>query len=77
MGKFLTRRDVAREYPIKFSTLAHLACRGKGPAYAIIGKRAIYTREDIENWLESKRTTPSKSYRTSKGRGRPRKSGTQ
>lgn len=73
MGKFLTRRDVAREYPITFSSLAHLACSGAGPAYALIGKRAVYARADVEEWLSSQLVRPIQTETAKAGRGRPRK----
>ena len=73
--KYLTRREVARQYPISFSHLAHLACEGRGPRYAVIGRRAIYLRQDIEDWLSSKMIEPS-SIRPKRRRGRPLKSET-
>ena len=75
--KYLTRRQVALEYPIRFSTLAHLASRGAGPAYAVIGKRAVYLRQDIEEWLESKKMAPIKNRLQQRKRGRPRKGPSQ
>lgn len=71
--KYLTRREVARQYPISFSHLAHLACEGRGPRYAVIGRRAIYLRQDIEDWLSSKMIEPS-SNAPKRRRGRPLKS---
>ncbi|WP_417452448.1 MULTISPECIES: helix-turn-helix transcriptional regulator [Kiloniella] len=69
-SKYLTRKEVPNRYPVKFTTLAQLACRGAGPAYAIIGKSAVYRVDDIEAWLEDQVIDPGKGKR-----GRPRKRG--
>ena len=58
MTRYLTRRQVASEYPISYSTLAHMAMNGEGPPYAIIGKKAVYARRDIERWIIGLRRDP-------------------
>ena len=52
MPRYLTRREVAEEYPISYSSLAHMAMRGEGPPYSRIGKRAIYKTLDVDRWIE-------------------------
>ena len=71
MPRYLTRRELSEEYPISYSTLAHMAMEGKGPPYSRIGKKAIYKVMDVERWIERHRinTTVDMPHR----RGRPRK----
>lgn len=57
-SKYLTRREVEREYPVKAWHLAHVASEKRGPRYAIVGKEAVYTRNDIEAYIESLMTDP-------------------
>lgn len=59
-SKYLTRQQVEKEYPIKAWTLAHLASQKRGPRYAIVGKNAVYTRNDIEAYIESLMIEPSR-----------------
>jgi hypothetical protein len=72
MKVYLTRREVSQQFPISFSHLAHLACQGRGPRYAIIGRNAIYRREDLENWIAGRMIEPV-APEQSRGRGRPKK----
>ena len=53
MRQYLTRREVAREYPISYSALAHLAMEGRGPPYSLIGRKAVYDALKVERWIES------------------------
>ena len=70
MSQYLTRREVAEEYPISYSTLAHLAMEGKGPPYLRIGKKAIYRVVDVERWIEGHQINSSVDM--PHRRGRPR-----
>ncbi len=71
MHRYLTRREISEEYPISYSTLAHMAMEGKGPPYSRIGKKAIYKVMEVERWIERHRinTTVDMPHR----KGRPRK----
>lgn len=56
-GTYLTRRQAAEELratglPITESSLACLATTGRGPAYALINGRALYTRAGLAAWLQ-------------------------
>lgn len=51
---FLTRQG----YPTAKGTLQKLACVGGGPIYRKFGNRALYTREDLLAWAESRLTAP-------------------
>lgn len=53
MRRYLTRREVADQYPISYSTLAHLAMEGKGPPYSRIGRRVIYEDAAVDRWIQS------------------------
>ena len=65
--KLLTRRETAN-YLIgvgissSHSTLARLAIKGIGPKYTIIGGRAYYTTEWIDDWVESQLIPHQGSY---------------
>ncbi len=52
MRRYLTRREVADEYPISYSTLAHLAMKGKGPPYSRIGRSVIYENAAVQRWIQ-------------------------
>lgn len=53
MKKYLTRREVAKHYPISTSKLAQLAMKGEGPRYYKPFNRAFYTVADLEDWFEA------------------------
>ena len=53
MPEFLTRKEVAAQYPISYNTLAYLASRGEGPRYMLIGKNSVYMRSDVEAYFSS------------------------
>jgi hypothetical protein len=57
-SKYITRQEVEKEYPIKAWHLAHLASQKRGPRYAIVGKNAVYTRDDIEAYIDSLMVDP-------------------
>jgi predicted DNA-binding transcriptional regulator AlpA len=72
MTSYITRKQVAQNYPISFSTLAHMASDGRGPKYRIVGKSAIYRIDEIEFWLEQQ-VVEFSPRRENRKRGRPRK----
>ena len=60
---FLDRREAAdyltaRGLRISKNTLQKWATTGGGPAYRRFGLRAVYTREDLDNWANDKLTAP-------------------
>ncbi len=67
MTQYLTRRQVADQYPIGFSTLAKLAMGECGPPYLKRGRSVVYRRDQFEAWLDSH------LHRKARKRGRPRK----
>lgn len=46
--RYLTRKDIALEYGISISTLAHWPRDGRGPPYSRPGRAAQYAREDVD-----------------------------
>lgn len=64
--KYLDRREAA-EYlsarGLRFShnTLSKLATVGGGPSYRKFGVRVVYTREDLDAWIEHKLSPPRAS----------------
>jgi len=72
MSKYLTRKQVAEQYPINFSNLAHMVSQGRGIRYKIVGKNAIYRRDDVETWFDTDVIEPITTKLPSK-RGRPKK----
>ena len=61
--KYLTRAEsadytTARGLPTTKGNLAKLACTGGGPAYRLFGNKALYTKEDLIDWAESRLSDP-------------------
>jgi len=56
---YIRRADAAayvreKGLPCTTSTLAKFASLGGGPAYAKFGHVVVYTREDLDAWIESR-----------------------
>ena len=49
--KPLLRREAAKYLGLSLSGLAHMASRGAGPRYSMEGKRAVYTKSDLDAWI--------------------------
>lgn len=59
LEKLLTRKQAAMWLQDRIqcgsnSWLARLAVVGSGPAYAIVGKKALYRPSDLETWVEER-----------------------
>ena len=50
-SRFLTSREVAREYPWSEKTLRHWRSRNVGPRYIKTEGRVFYRREDVERYI--------------------------
>jgi predicted DNA-binding transcriptional regulator AlpA len=48
--------DAARFVGLSASTLAKLRLTGNGPVYCKLGRRVVYRRVDLEQWLQSRTT---------------------
>jgi len=81
MKNYLTRKEISEQFPISISALAHYASQGKGPKFRIIGGKAVYLRDEFEDWIEdylidlNQRKRQFVAMRMAKKavRGRPRK----
>jgi len=64
---YLRRADAARYVrerwgaPCSPSWLAKLAVTGGGPRFRKIGRFPVYTRADLDQWIEGRITTPRHS----------------
>jgi excisionase family DNA binding protein len=52
----LTVGEAAKMLGLAPSTLAKLRLNGNGPTYCKLGRRVVYRRVDLEEWLESRTT---------------------
>jgi len=48
--------EAAKMVGLAPSTLAKLRLNGNGPVYCKLGRRVVYRRADLEQWLESRKT---------------------
>lgn len=53
MNELLTIADVNRQYPIPLGTLRYWRHRGTGPRSFKLGRRVMYRRADVDNWIEA------------------------
>jgi len=53
------------------ASLATMASRGNGPFYRTFGRRAVYRREDLVVWVESRLSTPRRSTAEADVHSRP------
>ncbi|BCO32881.1 hypothetical protein TspCOW1_29840 [Thiohalobacter sp. COW1] len=65
-SRFLTREQSAqyltdRGLPVSRNTLQKWATTGGGPRYRRFGNRAVYTVEDLNEWVEEKLSPPRSS----------------
>lgn len=63
---FYSRTEAARilnERGLKVaaSTLQKMATTGGGPRYQIFGNKAVYTDQDLEEWIAAKLSKPRRS----------------
>ena len=57
--KLLAPKDVEREFGIHRKMLAEWRSEGIGPTYTTLGRRILYERSVIENYIVSKRIKTS------------------
>ena len=50
----LTACEAAKVLGLAPSTLAKLRLSGNGPVYCKLGRRVVYRREDLAEWLETR-----------------------
>lgn len=49
---YLTRREVAVRICYSPAQVAHMAARGEGPRFVILGKRAMTPPSEVTRWLQ-------------------------
>jgi hypothetical protein len=64
--RYLSRAESAeylknRGLPTAKTTLQKYATTGGGPVYRRFGNRAVYTADDLNNWIEEKLSPPLSS----------------
>ena len=52
--KVVPARAAAKLVGLSESTLAKMRLNGNGPTYCKLGRRVVYRRADLEQWLESR-----------------------
>lgn len=55
--KWLRAAPAAAYVGLTASTMAKMRCRGDGPMFTRAGRVILYSREDLEAWLISRRVT--------------------
>ena len=56
--RWLLRKDAAKYLGLSLSTLAHMACEGRGPRYSRPGKHTRYRKSDLDAWAQSQVVEP-------------------
>ena len=64
--KYLTRAEAAdylssAGFPTAKSSLQKFAVHGGGPVYRVFGRNALYTRADLDAWVEGRISQPRRS----------------
>jgi len=71
-------RKRARDYlleqgvPIGSNALAKLAARGGGPRFRYWGRDAVYTEDDLDDWVQQKLSPPVQARLAARRKGRQR-----
>jgi predicted DNA-binding transcriptional regulator AlpA len=53
----ITAKVAAKVVGLSESTLAKLRLYGNGPTYCKLGRRVVYRKSDLEQWLQSRATS--------------------
>lgn len=56
---FLTRPELAQRWRVTPHCLDNLASRGQGPRYRLIGRRALYSVDDVEGYEHARLIDPA------------------
>ncbi len=54
LPEWITRAELAQELEVTTGTLARWAFLGSGPSFVRVGRKVIYRREAVIEWLNSK-----------------------
>lgn len=66
LSDFLTEESAAAELNLQPRTLRKYRERGEGPAFVKVGRRTMYRRSDIADWLREQTIKPVRASRKSK-----------
>ncbi len=69
---FLSEKQTAEFLGTKVSTLRNWSALRKGPPRIKVGRKAMYRREALVTWLQS-RERDHEAPKPARGRGRPKK----
>jgi hypothetical protein len=50
---WISREDLARELGVTVDTLRRWALRRVGPSFTKAGRRVLYSRQSVNDWLQS------------------------
>ena len=64
-------RDAAQYLGLSYKVLATQRTQGSGPPYYKAGKFVFYKRDDLDEWMDSCRTTSTAQYRQRNKRAAP------
>jgi predicted DNA-binding transcriptional regulator AlpA len=62
MSALLDAEQAAAWTGLSTSTLAKLRLTGGGPAYAKLGRRVVYSAQDLEAWVQAHRHRSTSEY---------------
>lgn len=57
MTEYLTTDDAAKILHVSTKTLERLRTSGTGPEFTKVGRRVLYRRSTLDNWLDANTTT--------------------
>ena len=69
LEEWMSRDDLARELGVTADTLQNWQTRRVGPPCARIGRKVLYRREAVREWLRNQEV-PNGAAQQSRGRGR-------
>ncbi|MFD6883012.1 helix-turn-helix transcriptional regulator [Rhodococcus sp. NPDC060084] len=70
--ELLTTREVSETYCIPVATLRYWRCQDLGPESFAIGRRVLYRREALEQWLSEQEAATKRGGRNSLAAPAPR-----
>lgn len=60
----LTAAEAAQYLRLSISTLAKMRLTGSGPTYSKLGRRVVYSMNDLDQWVRSHKHSSTSSYTT-------------
>lgn len=51
----LSAKQIASRLGLSVSTLAKMRLYGTGPTYSKLGRRVVYSQDDVSKWIEKNR----------------------